>query len=70
MSEWMLSHVWGIRGYEVVRCQKSDPEFLAVTIRGRRRCCGVRVAARRTSSARDSPTRVSGVAGGSQTSLV
>ncbi len=57
MSEWMLSHVWGIRGYEVVRCQKLDPEFLAVSIRGTAaavRCprCGTKDVVRKGSHSR------------------
>lgn len=57
MSEWMLYHVWGIRGYEVVRCQKLDPEFLAVSIRGTAavvRCprCGTKDVVRKGSHSR------------------
>jgi transposase len=34
MSEWMLYHVWGIRGYEVVRREMLDRDAVAVSIRG------------------------------------
>lgn len=33
MSDWMLYHVWGIRGYEVVRHDKLDRDCLAFSLR-------------------------------------
>lgn len=32
MSEWMLYHVWGIRGYSVAGCQKVDRDCILVNI--------------------------------------
>ena len=32
MSDWMLSHVWGIRGYQVSRCEMVDRERVLVTM--------------------------------------
>lgn len=32
MSDWMLYHVWGIRGYKVVSCEMVDPERVVISI--------------------------------------
>lgn len=32
MSDWMLYHVWRIRGYEVKHCERVEPDCLVVTI--------------------------------------
>ena len=45
MSDWMLYHVWRIRGYEVKHCERVEPECLVVTITAKPKslccpCCG------------------------------
>lgn len=45
MSDWMLYHVWRIRGYEVKHCERVEPERLVVTITAKPNslccpCCG------------------------------
>lgn len=32
MSDWLLYHVWGIRGYQVARCEMVEPKQVLVTI--------------------------------------
>jgi transposase len=57
MSEWMLYHVWGIRGYKVVRCEMVDSERVLVTIRAmpavlRCPCCGTKEVIRKGTNPR------------------
>ena len=45
MSDWMLYHVWRIRGYEIKHCERVEPERLVVTIIAKPNslccpCCG------------------------------
>ena len=45
MSDWMLYHVWRIRGYEVQHCERRERDRLVVTITARPHalwcpCCG------------------------------
>jgi transposase len=47
MSDWMLYHVWRIRGYEVQHCERVEPERLVVTITAKPNslccpCCGTK----------------------------
>jgi len=47
MSDWLLYHVWGIRGYKVARCEMVDRERVLVTIEAtpqvlRCPCCGTK----------------------------
>lgn len=57
MSDWMLYHVWGIRGYRVTRCERVDPERVLVTIEPKSqglRCprCGTKDVIRKGSNPR------------------
>ena len=47
MSDWLLYHVWGIRGYKVARCEMVEPRQVLVTIEAtpavlRCPCCGTK----------------------------
>lgn len=57
MSDWMLYHVWGIRGYKVARCEMVDRERVLVTIEAttqvlRCPCCGTRDVIRKGTNSR------------------
>ena len=47
MSDWLLYHVWGIRGYKVARCEMVDRERVLVMLEAtpavlRCPCCGTK----------------------------
>lgn len=57
MSDWMLYHVWGIRGYKVAKCEMVLPERVLVTIEAtpaavRCPCCGTKDVVRKGTNPR------------------